>query len=172
SPVQPILLSRNTAGLWMIEEAKAWAYFHLYEDGSSRPKFAQGPYAFAWQADQSVYRERVKPPPLLDQTLSITERIAQAEEILRLHPSDANHYVQLAELLQFELYWITAAAPLYERALQLNPNLTELQWRLIDIYANTTDIDGEERHYLALLKKTPEDQLLQQYYQWFQKIYQ
>ncbi len=171
SPVQPILLRKNQDGNWMVDEAKAWAYFHLYEDGSSHPKFGRGPFSFAWQSQQSVYREHITPPALLASTQPLDQLILQAEEDLKSTPKDANAYIHLAELLQFELYWITAAAPLYEKALELEPGRLELHWRLIDIYANTTDIDGEERHYLALLKLTPDDALLQYYYQWFQTTY-
>lgn len=174
SPVQPILMRKNAAGVWLVDEAKAWAYFHLYEDGSSHAKFDSGPFAFAWRDQSSVYYDRIVPPNLYDHvsnTASIMQRLQAAEARIKQHPQDAQAYQDVAEILQFDMYWIQAAATMYEKALSLAPQKNELHWRLIDIYANTTDIDAEEKHYLALLKNTPDDALLKHYYAWFKKNY-
>lgn len=175
SPVQPILMRKNADGLWLIDEAKAWAYFHLYEDGSSHPKFDSGPFAFARRDQTSVYYDRIVPPKLNSDASSanstVKHRLQAAEARIQQHPQDAQAYQDLAEILQFDMYWIQAAAEMYEKALSLAPQKNELHWRLIDIYANTTDIDAEEKHYLALLKNTPEDALLKHYYAWFKKNY-
>jgi hypothetical protein len=193
APVLPILLRKMADGLWYIDEVHAWAYFHLAEDGSSVPKYADAPYAFAWAARpgqaarQAVYFDRAATPPLLD-ALNATAataaaadasaaanpllvRVAQAEQVLREHPERADAWRHLAELLHFEMYWLEAAAPLYEQALKLAPGRIELHWRLIDVYLNTSDIDALERQYHALLHVTPDDALLQHYYAWFQKNY-
>jgi hypothetical protein len=78
----------------------------------------------------------------------------------------------MAELLHFEMYWLEAAAPLYEKFLELEPEHHEIRWRLIDIYLNTTDVDGQERQYLELLKRKSEDPLLRHlYYNWFLPMY-
>ncbi|MBC3872653.1 TPM domain-containing protein [Undibacterium flavidum] len=179
SPVQPILMRKNAEGLWLIDEAKAWAYFHLYEDGSSHPKFDSGPFAFAWRDQASVYYDRIVPPKLnghadhaSDASSNIKQGLQAAEARIQQHPQDAQAYQDLAEILQFDMYWIQAAAEMYEKALSLAPQKSELHWRLIDIYANTTDIDAEEKHYLALLKSTPDDALLKHYYAWFKKNYE
>ena len=174
SPVQPILMRKNAAGVWLVDEAKAWAYFHLYEDGSSHAKFDSGPFAFAWRDQSSVYYDRIVPPNLHDHvsnTTTIMQRLQAAETRIKQHPQDAQAYQDVAEILQFDMYWIQAAATMYEKALLLAPEKNELHWRLIDIYANTTDIDAEEKHYLALLKSTPDDALLKDYYAWFKKNY-
>ncbi len=167
----PILLRQNERGLWYVDEARASAYFHLSDDGRSHPKFQDGPYTFAWPADQALYLNRSRAPALLDNPAKLLKHIGQAEADIARQPKQAENYVKLAELLQFDMAWFEAAAPLYEKALQLAPQRHDLAWRLIDIYLNTNDINGVERHYLSLLKKTPDDTLLQNHYKWFQKNY-
>ena len=167
----PILLRQNERGLWLVDEARASAYFHLSEDGSSPPKFQDGPYAFAWQGSSALYLNRARAPALLDNPAKLIKHIGQAEAEIARQPKQAENYVKLAELLKFDMAWFEAAAPLYEKALQLAPQRHDLAWRLIDIYLNTNDINGVERHYLSLLKKTPDDTLLQNHYKWFQKNY-
>jgi TPM domain len=169
---QPILLRQNERGQWLVDEAKTAAYWHLLDDGSSSPKFQGGPYAFAWPSSQAHYQNRAHLPALIDKPLQLIKTIGQAEAAIARQPEQAENWIKLAELLQFEMVWLEAAAPLYEKALQLAPQRHDLAWRLIDIYHDTTDINGMERHYLALLKKTPEDALLQSHYKSFQKKYE
>lgn len=166
-----ILLRQNERGLWLVDETKTGAYFYLAEDGSSQPKYQQGPYAFAWQGETARYLERSQAPALPDTAGKLLKLIEQAQAQITRQPKQAESYIKLAELLHFEMGWLEACAPLYEKALQLAPERHDLDWRLIDLYLNTTDINGAERHFMALLKKTPDDSHLQQHYAWFQKKY-
>ena len=181
SPVLPILLQKNEQGLWRVDEAKAWVYFHLSEDGTSIPKYGDSPYAFSWQdsAGQdagrkpttAAYFDRSPGPALIKPPFDLKALIASAEQDIAQSPNQAARYLRLAELLHFEMYWLEAAAPLYEKVLELTPARHDIRWRLVDVYLNLTDIDGLERQYLQLLKNTPDDRLVAGYYSWFKKIY-
>jgi hypothetical protein len=177
TPVLPILLQKNEQGLWLVDEAKAWVYFHLSEDGTSIPKYGNSPYAFSWQQDTGrapitpAYFDRSPGPALIKPPFDLKALIAAAERDIAQSPDHAAHYLRLAELLHFEMYWLEAAAPLYEKVLELTPARHDIRWRLVDVYMNLTDIDGLERQYITLLKNTPEDRLVAGYYSWFKKIY-
>lgn len=176
-PVLPILLRRNEKGLWLVDEPKAWATFHLSEDGSSRLKYNSSPFAFAavdgTGADRSgsLYAGRAYAPELITYPFDLRERLRHAEREISNHPSLATSYLNLAELLHFEMYWIQGAAPLYEKALALAPDRIDLRWRLIDIYRNMAEIDGEEQQYIAILRQNPNDRYARFYYDWLLKTY-
>jgi hypothetical protein len=176
-PVLPILLRRNEKRLWFVDEPKAWATFHLSEDGSSRLKYRDSPFAFAavdgTGADRfgALYAGRADAPSLIAYPFNLKERVRRAEIDLSRNPSQAAAYVRLAELLHFEMYWIRGAAPLYEKALALDPARIDLRWRLIDIYRNMAETDGEERQYIAILKRAPHDTYARYYYDWFRQTY-
>ena len=139
------------------------------------------PYAFSWQdsAGQEVgrkpttaaYFDRSPGPALIKPPFDLKALIAAAEQDIAQSPNQAARYLRLAELLHFEMYWLEAAAPLYEKVLELTPARHDIRWRLVDVYLNLTDIDGLERQYLQLLKNTPDDRLVAGYYSWFKKIY-
>jgi len=182
-PVLPILLRRDVAGdgrgRWYVDEAGSWAYFHLFEDAISPvPKYDQFPYRFTWEqsafrdARKSIFLDRSAPPPLRALPFDLRAAIAQAEADIARTPASADAVLHLAELLHFEMYWLEAAAPLYEKVLSLDPDRVAIRWRLMDVYINTTDIDGLERQYVAILKRLPEDALARWYYdEWFKKAY-
>jgi len=120
-----------------------------------------------------LFADRSAPPPFAESPFSLRDRLAQAEWGISQHPAQAPYYLTLAELLHFQMYWLEAAAPMYERVLQLSPERNDIRWRLIDIYLNTTDVDGQERQYLELLKRIPQDALLQHlYHNWFRRMYE
>jgi len=178
-PVLPILLQKNPDGLWLVDEAAAWSYFHLFESGDNPvPKYQMSPFSFAWQ--ESAYRDvvtplfanRSTPPALLPFPFDLRRELQRAEEDIARRPKHADAYRKMAELLHFKMYWLEASAPLYEKVLELEPEHDDIRWRLIDIYLNITDVDGQERQYLALLKRNPRDPLLRHlYYNWFVPMY-
>lgn len=178
-PVLPILLRKNEQGMWLVDEASAWAQFHLFEFGENPvPKYRVMPFSFAWleSAHRGVvsplFQDRAAAPSLLEFPFSLRELLMRFEREISNDPAEALNYLRMAELLHFEMYWLEAAAPLYERFLELAPTRNDIRWRLIDVYLNTTDVDGQQRQYLALLKRTPDDQYLRHlYYNWFLKAY-
>jgi hypothetical protein len=177
SPVLPILLRRDGNGLWFVDEPASWAAFHLYEDGSSQLKYANSEFAFARTGGNHgdgrppVYEGLAKAPPLLPIPSELKARLRRAEADIQRGPTDADAYLRLAELLHFGMFWIEAAAPLYDKVLELRPERKDLRWRLIDLYRNSADADGQERQFKALLKADPNDRYARWYYDWFQKFY-
>lgn len=177
SPVLPILLRRDDKGLWFVDEPAAWAAFHLYEDGSSQLKYANSAFAFArtggnhGEGRPALYEGMASAPAPIPLAFDLKERIRQAEGDIYRNPGDSATYLRLAELLHFEVYWIEAAAPLYDKVLAMDPRRSELRWRLIDIYRNSADADGQERQFIALLKADPNDGNARWYYDWFKKFY-
>lgn len=139
------------------------------------------PYAFSWQdsAGQeagrkpttAAYFDRSPGAALIKPPFDLNALIAAAEQDIAQSPNQAARYLRLAELLHFEMYWLEAAAPLYEKVLELTPARHDIRWRLVDVYLNLTDIDGLERQYLQLLKNTPDDRWVAGYYSWFKRIY-
>jgi tetratricopeptide (TPR) repeat protein len=177
SPVLPILLRRDDKGMWFVDEPAAWAAFHLYEDGSSQLKYANSAFAFArtggnhGEGRSALYEAMATAPALIPIPFDLKALIRRAEGDIYRNPADSSAYLRLAELLHFEAYWIEAAAPLYDKVLSMDPHRSELRWRLIDIYRNSADADGQERQFKALLKANPNDRLAQWYYDWFKKFY-
>ena len=102
---------------------------------------------------------------------ALKERVRKLQDRLAAQTDDADATLRLAEILHFELYWLEAAAPLYERVLQLAPDRNDIRWRLLDVYSSTSDIDAQERLYQELLRRTPDDALASRYYAWFQRTY-
>jgi tetratricopeptide (TPR) repeat protein len=119
-----------------------------------------------------LFADRSTPPALHRLPFDLRSQLQRAENEIAQHPEGAAAYLQAAELLHFEMYWLEAAAPLYEKFVELQPNRDDIRWRLIDVYLNTTDIDGQERQYLKLLERNPHDPLAHHlYYKWFLPMY-
>ncbi len=177
-PVLPVFMRRNAQGQWLVDEPKGQAYFVLPEHGGAAvQKFSNFPYvlAFAPAAGQapvaSLYADRSMPPALLKDDAALQGYLRQRQDRLAAQPTDVDNILKLAEALHFDLYWLEAAAPLYERVLQLAPARDDIRWRLLDVYTGTSDIDAQERLYRELVARTPGDALVEHYYDWFRKIY-
>ncbi len=178
-PVLPVFLWRDANGRWLVDEPKGHAYFVLPEQGGAAiQKYARFPYApafaaFAAQpAVAALYGDRTIPPELgAAGSGTLHGRLQQLQDRLAAQPDDVVRVLQLAEALHFDLYWLEAAAPLYERVLQLAPERDDIRWRLLDVYTGTSDIDAQERQYRDLLIHTPHDALLTHYHAWFLRTY-
>ena len=177
-PVLPVFLRRNTQGRWLVDEPRGHAYFVLPEQGGAAvQKYTNFPYAAAFTpaAGQAVtaalYADRSAPPALPEDGNAIQRQVQQLQDRLAAQPADVNNTLKLAEVLHFDLYWLEAAAPLYERVLQLAPDRNDIRWRLLDVYTGTSDIDAQERLYRDLARRMPNDALVSHYYAWFQRMY-
>jgi hypothetical protein len=176
-PVLPIFLRRDEKGMWLVDEPKVWASVGLFEDGSSRLKYDEAPFAFGIAplpgepAPRTLFQGKAVPPPLLPLATSLKERMASAEAQVRKNPADVDAWIRLADLLHFEIYWLQATEAVYEQILRLDPGRTEIRWRLIDIYQMTSDTEEENRQWCEILKRNPDDSLARWYYKWFRKVY-
>ena len=177
-PVLPVFLRRNAQGRWLVDEPRGQAYFVLPEQGGAAvQKYTRFPYAAAFlpadgQAQTAaLYADRSVPPALPDDGGTIKRQVEQLQDRLKAQPGDVDTTLKLAEVLHFDLYWLEAAAPLYERVLQLAPDRDDIRWRLLDVYTGTSDVDAQERIYQELSRRTPDDALVTHYYAWFQRMY-
>jgi hypothetical protein len=176
TPVLPILLRRNDKGLWFVDEPKVWSHFHLYQDGSHGLKYNGAPYAFAATAQSGAggrarFGSLVEVPPLARLSTDPRQLLRDAENAVFRAPRDPNAYMQLADVLHFELYWINAVAPVYEKVLELVPEDTAVRWRLVDIYEMTSDVDGAERQFREILKRNPNDVYAAHFLKHFKEFY-
>lgn len=164
-PVLPIFLRRDENGLWRVDEPKVWATLHLFQDGSSYLKYSRAPYAFGIppspgeESPRSLFRDRVIPPPLLPLPSNLKERVKRAEASIERNRESVGSWIALADLLHFEMFWLQATESIYEEILRLDPERTDIRWRLIDIYQMTSDIEGENREVCNVLKRKPDDDL-------------
>jgi hypothetical protein len=176
-PVLPIFLRRDGSGLWLVDEPKVWATVHLFQDGSSRLKYDDAPYAFGIaprdgeSAPRSLFQRKVVPPTLLPLSTNLKEQVAGAESRIRMNPASVEAWIRLADLLHFEMFWLQASESVYERILTLDPGRTDIRWRLIDIHQMTSDTEAENRQWCEVLKRDPGDALARWYYKWFRKSY-
>jgi hypothetical protein len=173
SPVLPIFLRRDARGLWLVDEPKVEATLHLYQDGTSQLKYRKAPYAFAATDYQprTLFEEYASPPPLLPLATDLKQRVRELEAKILARPDDTSAYVALADVLHFELYWLPATEALYEKILRMDPNRTDIRWRLVDVYQMTSDIDGHNRQLCELLERAPRDAFVQWHYGWFRKSF-
>jgi hypothetical protein len=176
TPVLPILLRRNDKGLWFVDEPKVWSHFHLYQDGSHGLKYNGAPYAFAATAQSGAggrarFGSLVEVPPLARLSTDPRQLLRDAENAVFRAPRDPNAYMQLADVLHFELYWINAVGPVYEKVLELVPEDTAVRWRLVDIYEMTSDVDGAERQFREILKRNPNDVYAAHFLKHFKEFY-
>ena len=101
----------------------------------------------------------------------LAPRLAQLQQQAGAAGAQAADLLALAQLLHFDLYWLEAAAPLYEAALAMQPHHDALRWTLVDVYTNTSDVDAQERHLRALAARNPGDAFTSYYLRWFEQTY-
>jgi len=175
-PVLPIFMRRDPEGRWLVDEPKAWASLHLFQDGSHRLKYMESPYAFGIQPKTgerlwAIFDSRATPPPLVPMPTNLRQRLADAEARVKEKPSEVAAWVALADLLHFEIFWVQAAEAVYVRIVQLDPARMDIRWRLIDIHQMTSEIDTLNAEFCELLKRSPDDGFLRWHYQWLRRDY-
>jgi hypothetical protein len=178
-PALPIVLRKDDKGRWLVDEAKSWAYFHLFEDDMDpRPKYDDYPFVDAWKefhhplAGRFIYYGKIKTPPMLDYPYSLVSKINALEDRIRNNPKDSNAYFELGDLLYFETYWLKGAMPLYEKGLELAPERVDYRWRLVDLYLNDTDIEKFIAELKTIKEMRPQDRDAKYYYDFYKKAYE
>jgi hypothetical protein len=174
----PFVLRRGSDGLWYVDEAKTWTYFHRFEDDVNFfVKYSDNPFLAALRGqhapnmDQAVYGSHAGTPAVRAYPFSLAEAVRAGEAKIRAAPAVAANYAELADLYFFEMNWLTRALELYERAAALAPEELAYRWRLVDVYLNTSRADKmlAELKYLTL--HLPQDRQTQDWYRAYAKAY-
>ncbi len=174
----PFVLRRGTDNLWYVDEAKAWSYFHRFEDNVNFfVKYADNPFLGALRAmqvpymDYSIYGDHVGTPALTAYPFSLAAAVQTLEDRIRSAPQDAANHAALGDLYLFETNWLSKAIASYEAAAALAPQDLKYRWRLMDLYLNASQIDKMLAELKFLSEHLPKDQQTQQWYRDYQKQY-
>lgn len=174
----PIVLRRGTDGLWYVDEAKAWTYFHRFEDDLNFfVKYSDNPFLRNLRAlglphmESAIYDGHVGTAPLTPYPSSLAVAIQSIESRIQAAPEEAANYAALGDLYLFEANWISKAIASYQRASALAPANAVYHWRLVDLYMNASRADRmlDELKYLAT--RLPADAQTQEWYRYYKKEY-
>ena len=132
----PIVLRRGTDDLWYVDEAKAWTYFHRFEDDTNFfVKYADNPFFDSLRPLKlpnmaaAIYGNHVQTPTPPAYPLSIAAAVRAGEEAIRVEPDVAANYAKLGDLYLFEMNWLAPSIELYEKASALAPDELAYRWR-------------------------------------------
>jgi TLP18.3/Psb32/MOLO-1 phosphatase superfamily protein len=174
----PIVLRRGSDGLWYVDEAKAWTYFHRFEDDVNFfVKYADNPFFAALRLEHvpnmqsAVYGDHLRTPQPAAYPFALATAVRAGEEEIRAAPAVAANYAELADLYLFEMSWLTRALELYEKAAALSPDELAYRWRLVDLYLNTSRADKMLAQLRYLAEHLPGDRQTQAWYRAYQQAY-
>jgi hypothetical protein len=174
----PLVLRRGTDNLWYVDEAKAWTYFHRFEDNVNFfVKYHDNPFLAALRElkapnmDRAIYGEHVGTPALHAYPYSLSAAIKMQEDKIREAPKEAANHAALGDLYLFEVNWLSRAIGSYETASALNPAELSYRWRLMDLYLNASRVDKMLAELKFLSEHLPGDQQAQEWYRYYKKEY-
>ena len=174
----PFVLRRGTDGLWYVDEAKAWTYFHRFEDDVNFfVKYSDNPFLASLRrlhlpnTDYTIYGVHARTPPPAAYPSSLSAAIESLQARIRAAPRDAANHAALGDLYLFEANWISKAIAAYENASALAPAEPVYHWRLMDLYLNASRADKmlAELEYLAA--RLPADPQVQAWYRYYKREY-
>jgi hypothetical protein len=174
----PLVLRRGTDGLWYVDEAKSWTYFHRYEDNVNFfVKYSDNPFLTALQAlklpnmDRAIYGAHAGTPPLPAYPFSLSAAIRSVEDSIHAAPRRAANYAALGDLYLFEANWISKAIAAYETAAALAPTELVYHWRLMDLYLNDSRADKMLAELKYLSEQLPDDPQVRTWYRYYRDQY-
>ena len=174
----PLVLRRGTDGLWYVDEAKSWTYFHRFEDDVNFfVKFSDNPFFGALRGlklphmDYAIYGAHVGTPERPAYPFSLSAAVAELENRLRGGPQRASDYAALGDLYLFEANWISRAIAAYEAASALAPEELAYRWRLVDLYLNASRADKMLSELKYLAEHLPADSQAQTWYRYYRRQY-
>ncbi len=174
----PLVLRRGTDNLWYVDEAKAWTYFHRFEDSVNFfVKYSDNPFLRELRAlnmpnmDGAIYGAHVGTPALLAYPYSFAAAVQRQEDKIREAPRDAANHAALGDLYLFESNWLSKAIASYEEASALAPEDLAYRWRLMDLYLNASQADKMLAEMKYLAEHLPADRQTQDWYRYYKKEY-
>jgi len=174
----PIVLRHGTDNRWYVDEAKAWTYYHRFEDNVNFfVKYSDNPFLDQLRAlkmpnmDRAIYAEHVGTPALAAYPYSLAAAIQTQEDKIQGTPRDAANHAALGDLYLFESNWLSKAIGSYQTASALAPDDLAYRWRLMDLYLNASQIDKMLAELKFLSEHLPADQQTQDWYRYYKKEY-
>jgi len=174
----PLVLRRGTDNLWYVDEAKAWTYFHRFEDNVNfYVKYSDNPFLGPLRAlnapnmERAIYGDHARTPALPEYPFSLAAAVQAREDKIRESPNDAASYASLGNLYLFEMNWLTKSIAMYEKAAALAPNELAYRWRLMDLYLNASRADKALAELKFLSEQLPADQQTRDWYHYYRTEY-
>ncbi len=174
----PIVLRRGTDKLWYVDEAKAWVYFHRFEDDVNFfVKYADNPFLGQLRdlkiphMERAIYGEHLATPAPIAYPYSLDALIQAQEDKVRAAPQSAADFAALGDIYLFESNWISKAIAAYEKASALAPDELAYRWRLMDLYLNASQADKMLAELKFLAEHSTADRQTQQWYRDYQQEY-
>lgn len=175
----PIVLRRGVDGLWYVDEAKAWTYFHRFEDDVNFfVKYSDNPFLPGLRElnlpnmEQTIYGNHVGTPAVPPSPTSLSVLIQSLEAKVQAEPNAAANYAALGDVYLFEVNWISKAIYYYETASALAPAELSYHWRLMDLYLNASRADKMLTQLQYLSEHLAGDTQTQQWYRFYKKAYE
>jgi hypothetical protein len=172
------VLRRGADDLWYVDEAKAWTYFHRFEDNLNFfAKYSDNPFLDALRAlhvpnmERAIYGDHAHAPVAPAYPFPLAAAVQAREERIRDAPGEAANYAALGDLYLFEMNWLTKSIALYEKATALAPNETAYRWRLMDLYLNASRADKSLEELKFLSEHSPADPQTRQWYRSYRDAY-
>ena len=174
----PLVLRHGADNLWYVDEAKAWTYFHRFEDNVNfYVKYSDNPFLSALRAlhapnmERAIYGDHAHTPALPVYPFSLPAEVRAREGRIREAPNDAANYAALGDLYLFEMNWLTQSIALYEKATALAPGEQSYHWRLMDLYLNASRADKALTELKVLSEHSLADQQTRDWYNYYRKEY-
>ncbi len=174
----PVVLRRGSDQLWYVDEAKAWTYFHRFEDNLNFfVKYADNPFLALLRSEHvpnmqsAIYGAHVHTPSLPAYPFALSDAVQSGAAKILAAPTIAANYAELADLYLFEVNWLTRAVELYEKASALAPEDLAYRWRLVDLYLNTSRAEKMLAEFKFLAERLASDKQTQDWYRTYQKAY-
>ncbi len=174
----PFVLRHGTDDLWYVDEAKAWTYFHRFEDNVNFfVKYSDNPFFDQLRAlkmpnmERAIFADHVGTPALSAYPYSLAAAIQTRQDRIRDAPQDAANHAALGDLYLFESNWLSKAIESYQTASALAPEELTYRWRLMDLYLNASQIDKMLAELKYLSERLPADRQTQDWHRYYQKEY-
>ncbi len=174
----PVVLRRGTDQLWYVDEAKAWVYFHRFEDDPNFfVKYADNPFLDQLRAlkmphmERTIYGEHLTTPSPPADPNSLDALIRAREDQAGAAPQSAAAFAALGDIYLFESNWISKAIASYEKASALAPDELAYRWRLMDLYLNASEADKMLAELKFLAEHSAADRDTQAWYRDYKKEY-
>ncbi len=147
---------RGSDGKWRYDLTKSWASGQTSFDFSTfyiNEFISKHPWQFAFP-DQDEHALRVLFPEPLPDDIDLMQQMDRLKSKIHADPSTVQNYVDLANLLFWELYWIQATVEVAEKGLEKDPSNQALRWLAIFARYRAPLYDGIEQHYRVLAEQT------------------